>query len=116
MSEGNVTMTIEYLIFLFFFILICVYNRRDDDDDDLRQSLLPQKESEEKEILEQVTIDKNNLYNYNNCCICLENYKEDDTAVITGCEHIYHKDCLQKWINNKNSCPLCNKKLNIIFS
>lgn len=45
------------------------------------------------------------------CPICMTNYNEEDTCVATiGCSHIFHKSCLDEWINkNKNTCPLCRE-------
>jgi hypothetical protein len=44
------------------------------------------------------------------CCICLENI---ETGVQLNCEHILHKECIQKWYNIKRNCPLCRTKNNL---
>lgn len=48
------------------------------------------------------------------CCICLENL---NNSSINNCEnyklvcgHHFHRNCLQKWLTEKQKCPLCNKK------
>jgi hypothetical protein len=39
------------------------------------------------------------------CSIC---YGGSETpTVITECDHIYHVECLEKWMEQNNSCPLC---------
>ena len=44
----------------------------------------------------------------NVCSVCLEEFKEDDILKKLNCEHIFHKDCLEPWLNNNNrNCPLC---------
>ena len=44
----------------------------------------------------------------NICSVCLEEFKEDDILKKLNCEHIFHKDCLEPWLNNNNrNCPLC---------
>ena len=44
----------------------------------------------------------------NICSICLDDFKEDDILKKLNCEHIFHKDCLEPWLNNNNrNCPLC---------
>ena len=44
----------------------------------------------------------------NICSICLDEFKEDDILKKLNCEHIFHKDCLEPWLNNNNrNCPLC---------
>lgn len=44
------------------------------------------------------------------CPICLDKlYKEK--SVIISCNHIFHKDCLEKWLSRKEICPLCKKKV-----
>jgi hypothetical protein len=42
------------------------------------------------------------------CSICLESYQERDKIVQLTCNHIFHKDCIREWLQNKqNNCPLC---------
>lgn len=40
------------------------------------------------------------------CSICLERFKLDDVVNKLNCNHMYHKECLDSWIQN-NNCPLC---------
>ncbi len=49
----------------------------------------------------------------NNCVICHEEYNLKSIVYITDCCHIYHYDCLNKWFNIKEICPLCNTELHI---
>tara|TARA_Y100000591_G_C21851812_1_gene712201 strand:- start:2796 stop:3206 length:411 start_codon:yes stop_codon:yes gene_type:complete len=46
----------------------------------------------------------------NECPICYEEMDESN-SIITDCNHKYHKDCLQTWAKDHNSCPICRKKL-----
>ena len=48
------------------------------------------------------------------CSICLEEFKELDRVKLFSCkQHIFHKDCIMKWLLDKDFCPLCKK--NIIY-
>ena len=41
------------------------------------------------------------------CTICLDygsNFK------LKGCGHVFHLDCIQRWLKTRNVCPLCNKE------
>lgn len=53
----------------------------------------------------------------NDCCICFEKMSLSDSGdkevIVTGCKHIFHNGCLVKWVETKNDCPLCRKKLKI---
>lgn len=51
---------------------------------------------------------KNNL---NECIICLEDMKFNEDLILVKCSHIYHKECLEKWMNRKSVCPLCDIKI-----
>ena len=47
------------------------------------------------------------------CTICLEDFLDYDNILITPCLHIFHKKCLEKWLENINissniKCPNCN--------
>jgi len=39
------------------------------------------------------------------CPVCLDN--SDTAVVITECDHMYHLDCLEKWMEMNNTCPSC---------
>lgn len=45
----------------------------------------------------------------NTCAICMEDYKdEEDLIVGATCSHMYHKDCVLKWIASSHiCCPYC---------
>lgn len=47
----------------------------------------------------------------NSCVICLNDFKKDDTVYDTPCKHTYHKDCLDKWFKENNTCPTCRTKV-----
>ena len=42
------------------------------------------------------------------CSICLFEYDKNNKIVkLNKCNHIFHKDCINKWIGIKNTCPMC---------
>jgi hypothetical protein len=50
------------------------------------------------------------------CLICHDNYNinsmiDNKIVKITDCSHIYHKECIEKWFEYNESCPLCRKPL-----
>ena len=46
------------------------------------------------------------MYTLMDCSICLEIILPD-TSTTTICNHIFHTECLNNWLEIKNSCPLC---------
>jgi hypothetical protein len=45
-----------------------------------------------------------------NCCICLDELKKDDIVNELICKHIFHKDCIQPYLEDYHYlCPLCKK-------
>lgn len=43
--------------------------------------------------------------NYKECSICLEKINKNIRK--TKCNHEFHQKCLDKWIENNNTCPDC---------
>jgi len=41
------------------------------------------------------------------CPICLQKYKGADIIKEFPCKHIFHKNCIFKWLKTSNLCPLC---------
>jgi len=58
---------------------------------------------------EYIIIDKN--FENNECIICLEAMLIDDKVRILKCGHMYHYECINKWIYKKGelNCPICFK-------
>ena len=56
----------------------------------------------------------NNLDNLDICAICLDQIKYK--SKINSCRHKFCFDCIKKWAEISNKCPLCKKTFNdIIF-
>lgn len=51
------------------------------------------------------------LIDQDTCCICQDMMHEDQALAICNCGHIYHMPCIQMWIVQKPTCPLCNVNL-----
>ncbi|XP_019379389.1 PREDICTED: E3 ubiquitin-protein ligase RNF149 [Gavialis gangeticus] len=47
-----------------------------------------------------------------NCAVCIENYKPKDTVRILPCKHIFHRICIDPWLVDHRTCPMC--KLDVI--
>lgn len=42
-----------------------------------------------------------------NCVICLEPFEEGNTNRILPCMHHFHQQCVDKWLLQHASCPVC---------
>ncbi|WVW81378.1 hypothetical protein I302_103370 [Kwoniella bestiolae CBS 10118] len=47
------------------------------------------------------------------CSVCHDDYEPTSEIAITPCKHMYHKGCLDTWLNtpNTSSCPMCRRDL-----
>ena len=43
------------------------------------------------------------------CVVCIEDFNNDDNVRKLVCSHIYHSECVDMWIIEKNTCPICKK-------
>lgn len=41
------------------------------------------------------------------CSICQSKYENKDKLLELICQHYYHKDCILKWLDRSNTCPIC---------
>lgn len=41
------------------------------------------------------------------CCICMENFVGTEEIVETECNHVFHKQCCQEWLQQARTCPVC---------
>ena len=45
------------------------------------------------------------------CAICKCDWEENDEAVDLPCHHLFHNDCIKKWFETSNLCPMCRHEL-----
>lgn len=50
------------------------------------------------------------------CAVCMEGFKAssdggEGEGKIIPCGHVYHVDCIAKWLSLYTSCPLCRSKV-----
>ena len=99
------------------------FNGDEDDVDDDENEV--EENEEDENYLEEIYLRKKNKFileldefqykhvkKYNTikedkCAICLQKYKGIDIIKEFPCKHIFHKNCILKWIRNSNMCPLC---------
>ena len=45
------------------------------------------------------------------CSICIEDYNTNDVIRILDCNHSFHTNCIESWIqySSKTQCPICSK-------
>jgi hypothetical protein len=64
-----------------------------------------------------ISLDRTNIITNNiteQCVICLENMESTDNnnpLLTLECSHIFHKKCIDDWLNRTQTCPMCRKKV-----
>ncbi|XP_029909409.1 RING finger protein 150a [Myripristis murdjan] len=56
--------------------------------------------------------DKETESDFDNCAVCIEGYKANDVVRILPCRHVFHKHCVDPWLQDHRTCPMC--KINIL--
>ena len=67
------------------------------------QKNLKRKQEKAKQLAEQEELAKE-------CSVCLDSLDEGKT-ITTQCKHTFHFACLNEWMKEKKSCPLCRGQL-----
>ena len=45
---------------------------------------------------------------HNECTICLDEFEENEQImIINKCKHVFHKECIKKWLCKSEYCPNC---------
>ncbi|XP_053329722.1 E3 ubiquitin-protein ligase RNF128 isoform X2 [Spea bombifrons] len=41
------------------------------------------------------------------CAVCIDTYKPNDVVRILTCNHFFHKNCIDPWLLEHRTCPMC---------
>ncbi|XP_078268046.1 E3 ubiquitin-protein ligase RNF128 isoform X1 [Rhinoraja longicauda] len=41
------------------------------------------------------------------CAVCIDAYKPNDVVRILTCNHLFHKSCIDPWLLEHRTCPMC---------
>ena len=64
----------------------------------------------EKKYCKKNEKDPNKL-EYPECSICLMEVNEGQNTILLPCGHMFHEECVTKWLQIHNTCPLCRFEL-----
>ena len=69
------------------------------------------KNSDDVVILETVKLKSEDIDGEEECSICLENYNNKDNIIKLKCNHQFHFNCINSWIEKNECCPICRTAL-----
>lgn len=44
------------------------------------------------------------------CAICMETVCPWDSLIVTKCGHLFHRQCMTKWLERVENCPQCRQR------
>ena len=59
---------------------------------------------------------RKNFVNESECGICRDEFKEGETIKVLKCNHLFHRECLEKWFFLEKECPNCRNDLSDLIS
>jgi hypothetical protein len=73
------------------------------------------KKKEDIKIKNTTTNDKikENDENIKICIICTDEIRDGENISTIACSHIFHENCLKKWMEVKTNCPICRFQFGI---
>ncbi|WVZ11337.1 hypothetical protein V8G54_015867 [Vigna mungo] len=48
------------------------------------------------------------------CCICLDEFDLNVERYTLPCQHFFHKNCITRWLQICQTCPMCRQSLQIL--
>ncbi|TNV72468.1 hypothetical protein FGO68_gene1360 [Halteria grandinella] len=46
------------------------------------------------------------------CTICQQEFKDSENVSNLSCNHLFHSQCVRKWLEQKSICPVCRAQTN----
>ena len=86
---------------------IISFNISEENDDETVTKLVS--------IIPVFTVKEKNINNNNKCAICLSDFEVGEKKSTLPCMHSFHYNCIEKWIKEKKSCPICKFEISFDY-
>eukprot|EP00931_Biecheleriopsis_adriatica_P030671 TRINITY_DN18060_c0_g1_i1.p1 TRINITY_DN18060_c0_g1~~TRINITY_DN18060_c0_g1_i1.p1 ORF type:complete len:122 (-),score=18.93 TRINITY_DN18060_c0_g1_i1:23-388(-) len=47
------------------------------------------------------------------CAVCIEVFVAGDTQRVLPCTHVFHPECVDRWLSRRHDCPLCRCSIHV---
>ncbi|XP_031254459.1 uncharacterized RING finger protein C2A9.04c-like [Pistacia vera] len=76
-------------------------------------SIVPRFRAADKDAIRKLEkVKVQDLMSTTQCTVCLEELKDVNLEVVRmSCSHLYHEECIVKWLETNCTCPLCRYEL-----
>lgn len=61
-------------------------------------------EGKKEGVMEESMCD---IVDHDCCAICTMKIEEKSLIYDIPCRHVFHNECLERWLRMRNSCPTC---------
>lgn len=99
-TEPEFYLTLSSVLFCVIFYNV-VQQCRQNYHNELTERLCNRRSVEKKNIMYEIGSSPRT------CSICLEDFTENTPLIQLNCNHMYHPDCINGWLQRQSSCPLC---------
>nr|KYP76612.1 E3 ubiquitin-protein ligase RNF181 [Cajanus cajan] len=108
----------EFSLALDIFIDVVQYEERDDEEDamieieeSMQQGVVMVPASDEA-IQSLKAFTDSSFLKIEKCNICMDKFEVDegddqDDVLSMPCNHVFHRECIVKWLQTSHTCPLC---------
>ncbi|KAG6607540.1 RING-H2 finger protein ATL7 [Cucurbita argyrosperma subsp. argyrosperma] len=113
-----IPIVVTFIILLLFYLLYLRRRRADWSSIRMRTSTAVNNndistaevglKKEFREMLPIIVYNESFFVTDTQCSVCLGEYKtEDKLQKIPSCGHVFHLECIDHWLSNHTTCPLC---------
>lgn len=80
-------------------------------EDDRSKAMVPASREAIDDLKKVENISEEYLERAPRCAICMCDYEIGSSVTELPCSHFFHGDCIEKWLERCNSCPVCREPI-----
>ena len=76
-----------------------------------RGLLIIERNRRNRERRPNIVLESHKCSKIDTCAVCLEPMKIGDDVCTLQCAHTFHKGCIERWAQQKSTCPMCRQEM-----